>query len=63
LIPFAFGTLRLHRIEAACIQRNGASILILVQTDFRREGFPPHYLCIDGVWQDHRLFARLRDDG
>jgi ribosomal-protein-alanine N-acetyltransferase len=63
LIPFAFGTLRLHRIEAACIPTNAASIRLLEKTGFRREGFARQYLCIDGVWQDHLLYARLRDDG
>ncbi len=62
LIPFAFGTLRLHRIEAACIPANSASIRLLEKTGFRREGFARQYLCIDGVWQDHLLYARLKDD-
>jgi ribosomal-protein-alanine N-acetyltransferase len=62
LIPFAFGTLRLHRIEAACIPANTASIRLLEKTGFRREGFARQYLCIDGVWQDHLLYGRLRDD-
>jgi [ribosomal protein S5]-alanine N-acetyltransferase len=62
VIPFAFGTLRLHRIEAACIPGNIASIRLLERTGFRREGFARQYLCIDGVWQDHLLYARLRDD-
>jgi ribosomal-protein-alanine N-acetyltransferase len=62
LIPFAFGTLRLHRIEAACIPANAASIRLLEKTGFRREGFARQYLCIDGVWQDHLLYARLKDD-
>jgi ribosomal-protein-alanine N-acetyltransferase len=62
LIPFAFGTLRLHRIEAACIPTNAASIRLLEKTGFRREGFARQYLCIDGVWQDHLLYARLRDE-
>jgi ribosomal-protein-alanine N-acetyltransferase len=62
LIPFAFGTLRLHRIEAACIPANAASIRLLEKTGFWREGFARQYLCIDGVWQDHLLYARLRDD-
>jgi [ribosomal protein S5]-alanine N-acetyltransferase len=63
LIPFAFGTLRLHRVEAACIPSNAASVRLLERTGFRREGFARQYLCIDGVWQDHLLYARLRDDG
>jgi ribosomal-protein-alanine N-acetyltransferase len=62
LLPFAFSTLRLHRVEAACIPANGASIRLLEKTGFRREGFARQYLCIDGIWQDHLLFARLCDD-
>ena len=62
IIPFAFGTLKLHRIEAACIPANVASVRLLEKTGFKREGFARQYLCIDGVWQDHLLFARLRDD-
>ncbi len=62
LLPFAFGTLRLHRIEAACIPSNGASIRLLERTGFKREGFARAYLCIDGVWQDHLLFAKLAAD-
>jgi len=60
--PFAFGGLRLHRIEAACIPSNLASVRLLEKTGFRREGFARQYLCIDGRWQDHLLFARLKDD-
>ena len=62
LLPFAFNTLRLHRVEAACIPSNSASIRLLEKTGFRREGFARQYLCIDGIWQDHLLFARLCDD-
>ena len=61
-LPFAFQTLRLHRIEAACIPANVASIRLLEKTGFRREGFAREYLCIDGVWQDHLLYARLKHD-
>lgn len=62
LLPFAFGSLRLHRIEAACIPANAASIRLLEKSGFRREGFAREYLCIDGVWQDHLLYARLKHD-
>jgi ribosomal-protein-alanine N-acetyltransferase len=61
-LPFAFQTLRLHRIEAACIPANAASIRLLEKTGFRREGFAREYLCIAGVWQDHLLYARLKND-
>src|SRR3954462_14344567 len=62
VLPFAFGTLRLHRVEAACIPANVASIRLLEKTGFQREGFARQYLCIDGAWQDHLLYARLKDD-
>lgn len=62
LIPFAFDVLRLHRIEAACIPTNQPSIRLLERTGFRREGYAREYLCINGLWQDHLLYARLRGD-
>ena len=62
LIPFAFDSLRLHRLEAACIPTNAASIRLLEKSGFSREGYAREYLCINGVWSDHLLFARLKDD-
>lgn len=62
LIPFSFDTLRLHRLEAACIPSNTASVGLLEKTGFQREGYARSYLCINGVWQDHLLYARLKDD-
>jgi [ribosomal protein S5]-alanine N-acetyltransferase len=62
LIPFSFGSLRLHRLEAACIPTNVASIRLLERTGFMREGFAREYLCINGTWQDHLLYALLKDD-
>lgn len=62
LLPFCFDTLRLHRVEAACIPDNRASIGLLEKTGFRREGYARGYLCINGLWQDHLLYARLKDD-
>jgi [ribosomal protein S5]-alanine N-acetyltransferase len=61
VIPFAFGTLRLHRLEAACIPTNTASIRLLENTSFIREGYAREYLCINGIWQDHLLYGRLKD--
>jgi ribosomal-protein-alanine N-acetyltransferase len=62
LVPFAFGSLRLHRLEAACIPSNAASIKLLEKMGFAREGYAREYLCINGLWQDHLLFARLNGD-
>src|SRR5271154_5904481 len=61
VVPFAFATLRLHRLEAACIPTNAGSIRLLENTDFTREGYAREYPCINGTWQDHLLYARLKD--
>ena len=62
IIPFSFGTLRLHRLEAACIPTNAASIGLLEKSGFQREGYARQYLCINGMWQDHLLYARTKDE-
>lgn len=62
LVPFCFGTLKLHRLEAACIPTNKPSIALLEKTGFQREGYARKYLCINGIWQDHLLYARLKED-
>lgn len=59
---FAFTTLRLHRIEAACLPHNDASVQLLERIGFKREGFARSYLRINGVWQDHLLYALLDTD-
>ena len=62
VIPFVFHTLRLHRLEAACLPHNAASIRLLEKAGFTREGYARRYLNIDGRWQDHLLFAIVSDD-
>ncbi|MEM9206817.1 MAG: GNAT family protein [Pseudomonadota bacterium] len=62
VVPFVFDALRMHRLEAACLPINDASIALLDRCGFKREGYARQYLCINGVWQDHILFARLKDD-
>lgn len=62
LVPFALRTLRLHRVEAACIPTNAASMRLLEKVGFRREGVAREYLCINGIWQDHLLYALMSSD-
>jgi [ribosomal protein S5]-alanine N-acetyltransferase len=59
---FAFGALRLNRLEAACLPSNLASQRVLQKVGFMREGRARRYLKINGHWQDHDLFALLQDD-
>jgi ribosomal-protein-alanine N-acetyltransferase len=62
VVPFVFDSLELHRLEAACLPTNTASIRLLEKTGFKREGLARRYLRINGVWQDHLLFALLDSD-
>ena len=62
VLDFAFDRLALHRAEAACLPDNEASKALLAKCDFREEGYARQYLRINGRWQDHVLFAILRDE-
>ena len=62
VVPFVFDTLELHRLEAACLPSNEASMRLLEKTGFQREGLARRYLRINGIWQDHVLFALLDSD-
>jgi ribosomal-protein-alanine N-acetyltransferase len=59
LLPHCFTEHGLHRVEAACLPRNEASIRLLQRSGFEREGYAKSYLQIAGEWEDHLLFARL----
>ncbi|HLI12982.1 MAG TPA: GNAT family protein [Alphaproteobacteria bacterium] len=62
VIAFAFQTLQLHRLEAACLPSNAPSQGVLRKLGFRQEGLARKYLRINGEWHDHLLFALLAED-
>jgi ribosomal-protein-alanine N-acetyltransferase len=61
-VDAAFGPLELHRVQAAAIPRNAASIRVLQKAGFREEGLALRYLHINGVWEDHKLYAVTREE-
>jgi ribosomal-protein-alanine N-acetyltransferase len=61
-VRFAFEEAGLHRVQAAVMPRNGASIRVLEKVGFRREGQSLRYLRIAGTWEDHFLFALTREE-
>ncbi len=61
-VHFAFGQLGLHRLEANIQPDNVRSIQLVRRLGFRKEGFSPKYLKIDGQWRDHERWAILADE-
>lgn len=62
MLGFAFGALKLHRVEAACVPHNHASRRVLEKAGFRHEGLAKAYLKINGAWADHLLFGVIEDE-
>lgn len=62
LVHYAFQTLDLSRIQAACLKENTASRGLLEACSFKYEGVAQAYLQINGRWRNHVLYSVLRDD-
>jgi len=58
---FTFDELELHRIEAACLQKNQRSINTLKKNHFNIEGVAKKYLKINDKWQDHVLLSCINE--
>lgn len=57
VVHHAFEGLRLHRLEANIQPGNRASLRLVQRIGFRKEGYAPEMLFIDGVWRDHERWA------
>lgn len=62
IIDYAFDDLHLHRIEAGVKPGNIGSIRVLEKTGFENEGLNRKKVKINGVWEDHYLFAMIHPD-
>lgn len=58
----AFADLGLHRVEINVRPENAASLRVVAKVGYRREGYRPRYLHIDGAWRDHVSFVMLADE-
>lgn len=59
---YCFEALNISRIEAACRPDNERSQRLLRALDFVHEGTARSFLLINGVWQTHDIYAKLRND-
>jgi ribosomal-protein-alanine N-acetyltransferase len=62
VVQFAFQKLGLHRVQAAVMPHNAASLRVLAKLGFRKEGESPRYLQIAGRWADHDVFAMTSEE-
>jgi len=61
LVSVAFGEMKLHRLEANIMPRNGASLRLVEKIGFQPEGLARKYLKINGVWEDHVHMVLLNE--
>ena len=56
-LRYAFEQLRLHRLEANIQPANQASLALVRRRGFRKGGYAPDMLFIDGASRDHERWA------
>ena len=59
---FGFEHVQLNRIEAYVSPKNHGSIKVLEKNGFTQEGLLRKLLFINGIWQDHYIYATLTDE-
>lgn len=62
VLRHAFGSLRLHRVQASIQPENERSIALVRSAGFRFEGLALRYLKIGGRWRDHEHWAITVED-
>jgi ribosomal-protein-alanine N-acetyltransferase len=62
VLRFAFEVAGLHRVQPAIMPRNVRSRRVVEKCGFRHEGVALNYLKINGVWEDHDLYAMTVED-
>jgi [ribosomal protein S5]-alanine N-acetyltransferase len=58
---FAFEEAGLHRIQAAVMPHNLASIRVVEKVGFNYEGMAKYYLNINEKWEDHKIYSLTKE--
>ncbi|TVY06735.1 GNAT family N-acetyltransferase [Paenibacillus cremeus] len=62
VLRFAFEEAHLHRVQAGIMPRNLGSIRVAEKNGMRPEGLAKRYLKINGVWEDHVIYAMTTEE-
>jgi len=62
VLNYAFDEMELHRVEASTLVDNIKSKAVLKASGFKEIGISEKYLFIDGIWQDHSIFYKIREN-
>lgn len=61
VVQAAFEHFDLHRVQAAIMPKNAASLRVIEKAAWQCEGLAPYYLHINGQWEDHQIFSLTRE--
>ena len=61
VINKAFGSMKLHRLEANIQSNNTASVALIKACGFKKEGVSRQFLRKNGEWRDHERWALLNE--
>lgn len=59
-VNYAFKDLDLHRVEASVLLNNEKSKRVLLANGFKELGINEKYLFINGMWQDHKTYYKIK---
>jgi len=62
VVDYALEVMGLHRLEANVQPGNVQSLALIQRLGFRKEGYSPRYLLIDGEWRDHERWALTAEE-
>ena len=62
VLKTVFTEMKLHRLEANIQPENTHSIHLVMNNGFRKEGYSPRYLQVNGEWRDHERWAITFED-
>lgn len=62
VLQYVFTDMQLHRLEVNIQPDNERSINLVRRNGFRKEGFSPRFMQINGQWCDHERWAMTAED-